>query len=118
VNKSVLFPSHLRKGIIFFVLLITIGTIFYSHVESWQILDALYFSVVSLTTVGYGDLHPTHEITKIFTMLYILIGVGLLLYMIGTITHCIIKRNEKEIDHLEEQIKRLEETIKSSHLHG
>ena len=39
--------------------LVLTGTIFYWRAEDWTIVQALYFSVVTLTTIGYGDLHPT-----------------------------------------------------------
>ncbi|MGI8419464.1 MAG: potassium channel family protein [Candidatus Levyibacteriota bacterium] len=73
-------------------------------------IDALYFSVVSVTSVGYGDFHPTHTITKVFTMLYILSGVGVLLYIVSSITHYIITRSERELEELEGNT--LENTIK------
>jgi voltage-gated potassium channel Kch len=41
-------------------------------------LDSLYFRVVTLTTVGYGDLSPQTSIGKIFTMIYIILGLGIL----------------------------------------
>jgi voltage-gated potassium channel len=107
-----LFPAHLRKALLIFILLVLTGTMFYSQEEHWKMLDSLYFSVISLTTVGYGDMHPTHELAKIFTMFYVLFGVGLVLYIFTSISHSIIKRNEREIDQLEHQMKRLEEGIK------
>jgi voltage-gated potassium channel len=54
------------------------GTVFYSNVEGWSLLDSLYFSVVTLATVGYGDLAPTTSFGKAFTIFYILLGVGLI----------------------------------------
>ncbi|MFC4735987.1 potassium channel family protein [Bacillus daqingensis] len=54
------------------------GTMFYSNVEGLSILDALYFSVITLATVGYGDFTPQTDFGKIFTILYILTGVGLI----------------------------------------
>lgn len=59
------------------VLLIT-GTFYYSRVEGWSRLDALYFTVITLTTVGYGDLSPTQPGSKIFTIVFIFIGLGVI----------------------------------------
>ncbi|KXY43900.1 potassium channel family protein [Bacillus mycoides] len=58
-------------------LTLTSGTIFYSTVEGLRPLDALYFSVVTLTTVGDGNFSPQTDFGKVFTILYIFIGIGL-----------------------------------------
>ena len=57
--------------------LLTVGTIVYSVLEGWTLLDSLYFSVVTLATVGYGDLTPTTDLAKLFTIGYILTGIGI-----------------------------------------
>ena len=54
------------------------GMLFYHSVEGWSWLDSLYFSVTTLTTVGYGDFAPHTDIGKIFTMVYLLVGIGVL----------------------------------------
>lgn len=64
------------------VLLIT-GSVFYVNVEGWSVLDALYFSVATLTTVGYGDFVPRTDLGKIFTIVYIMGGIGLFLGFIN-----------------------------------
>jgi len=46
--------------------------------EGWSPIDALYFSVVTLATVGFGDLHPTTDAAKLFTVIYILSGLGII----------------------------------------
>lgn len=58
------------------VFLLILGTVFYSEVEKWRPLDSLYFSVTTLTTVGFGDPAPKTDLGKIFTIFYILVGAG------------------------------------------
>lgn len=65
--------------------LVLTGTIFYWRFEDWTVVEALYFSVVTLTTVGYGDLHPTTDATQIFTIFYILTGIGVFVALLASI---------------------------------
>jgi voltage-gated potassium channel len=53
------------------------GTYFYWHVEGWSVVDALYFSFMTMSTIGYGDLVPTTPLSKIFTIVYSLLTIGL-----------------------------------------
>ena len=66
-------------------IILLIGMVVYHYVEGWSWLDSLYFSVVTLTTIGYGDFAPKTDIGKIFTMLYILIGIGMILSFINAV---------------------------------
>jgi hypothetical protein len=62
------------------VLLVVIGTVSYSVGEAWNIVDAFYFSVSTLTTTSVADpnLVLDHRWMKIFTVFYLLIGIGIL----------------------------------------
>jgi voltage-gated potassium channel len=60
------------------VVAIASGTGFYSIVEGLRFVDALYFSVITLTTVGYGDFAPESDAGKLFTSAYVLLGIGIL----------------------------------------
>ena len=59
------------------VLYLVLGATFYSAVEGWSFFDALYFCAVTITTVGYGDFVASSEMSKAFTVAYILIGLSL-----------------------------------------
>ena len=65
--------------------LVLTGTLFYWRFEDWTIIQALYFCVVTLTTVGYGDFSPTTAGTQIFTIVYILTGFGVLVALLTSV---------------------------------
>ena len=65
--------------------LVVTGTLFYWRFEDWTVIEALYFCVVTLTTVGYGDLSPTSAGTQIFTIVYILTGFGVLVALLTSV---------------------------------
>ena len=67
------------RGIVVLALgTLSLGTVFYVNAEGWRLLDALYFSVVTLTTIGYGDLVPVTDGGKAFTIVYSLAGIGII----------------------------------------
>jgi voltage-gated potassium channel len=63
--------------------LLAAGTVFYWRTERWSLFDSFYFSVITLATVGYGDLTPTRTLSKAFTIIYIFVGLGTLLLFIN-----------------------------------
>ena len=67
------------------------GTVVYHLLEDWSWVDSLYFSVVTLTTVGYGDLSPTTDLSKLFTVVYLVSGMSLL----AAYFHEVMKRRER-----------------------
>ena len=73
------------------------GTGFYSLVEGLRVVDAFYFSVVTLTTVGYGDFAPRTDAGKLFTAVYVLVGIGILLSFVTTVA---AKASQMPLPHL------------------
>jgi hypothetical protein len=53
------------------------GTAVYHYLEDWSLLDAFYFSTITLATVGYGDFVPTTDLGRLFTILYVMFGAGI-----------------------------------------
>src|SRR5687767_6978111 len=60
--------------------LLLIGAAGYMSIEGWEFLDALYMTVITLTTVGYLEVHPLTTPGRIFTMGYLLVGVFTMFY--------------------------------------
>jgi len=67
-----------RNLCLWLLAIILLGSWFYARVEGWTLLDSVYFSITTLTTVGYGDFYPHTAAGKIFTIFYILVGIGML----------------------------------------
>jgi voltage-gated potassium channel len=63
-----------------------LGSVFYMIVERWNVVDAVYFCALTLATVGYGDLVPTTDVGKIFTVVYVLAGIGILVAFFTALT--------------------------------
>jgi hypothetical protein len=59
------------------VALIAIATVVYKLLEDWSWVDSLYFSVIAVTTVGFGDITPSTDTSKIFTVVYLLAGISI-----------------------------------------
>ena len=73
------------------VVVMGIGTVVYHVLEDWSWIDSFYFSVVTLTTVGYGDLAPSTDASKLFTVGYLATGISLL----GASVNEIMKRRQR-----------------------
>jgi len=65
--------------------IIIFGTFVYHYLEGWNYIDSLYFCVITLTTVGYGDFSPQTDEGKLFTIFYIILGLGIILGFINTV---------------------------------
>jgi voltage-gated potassium channel Kch len=77
-------------GILGFISLSTlvVGTFAYHSIEKLSWVDSLYFSTITLTTIGYGDITPKTDIGKLFTVFYVIIGIAI----IGAFVNAIIRR--------------------------
>jgi voltage-gated potassium channel len=75
--------------ILFFV--IAFGTSGYMLIEKWDFSDALYMTIITLTTVGYGEVRPLSGSGRVFTICLLIMGVGFVFYMFGTITQIMVE---------------------------
>lgn len=72
--------KRIKTATLALALTLLISTAFYHFYEGFTWVDAFYFTAITITTIGYGDLHPTHDLSKIFTVFLAFSGIGLVLY--------------------------------------
>ena len=77
--------------------LLAVGTVLYHYLEGWSWISALYFTVVTMATVGYGDLHPTTDLSRLITIFFILFGVTIALASITFIGGQYLSRREAKV---------------------
>lgn len=75
--------------------MIGIASVFYSWVEGWGWINSIYFSVITISTVGYGDFAPQTLFGKLFTIFYVLCGLGVFVATATAIADSIINRAEE-----------------------
>ena len=100
-------------AIMVFLILLFGGAYVYSFIEGWDYLDSLYFTVVTVTTIGYGDLAPQTDIGKIFTIFFSFLGIGMAFYFFTLFGKYIYKITfEKKLqEHHDKITKHLEERL-------
>jgi voltage-gated potassium channel len=76
---------HLKISICVLVLLVSFGTLGYIVIEGWDTLDSLYMTVITLSTVGFKEVHNLSDPGKIFTMVLIVFGVSVIGYIVGSL---------------------------------
>lgn len=88
---------RLKIYLVLFMVLFCGGVSAFVFVERLSWFDAAYFSIVTMATVGYGDIHPQTSIGKIVAMVMIIGGVSTFLGVVASITEIFIKRREEAI---------------------
>jgi len=84
-------PNNLKLALIFILVLIAIGTTGFHLLEGWDSLEAFYTTVMTLTTVGYGDFAPKTRGGMLFTVMLVIFGVGTMLYSVGLVSRIMVE---------------------------
>jgi len=84
-----------RFYLVVFTALLLLGILGFMFIENLSLVDSIYFSVVTMATVGYGDIHPQSTVGKILALILIVGGVGTFLGIVASITETFLKRREE-----------------------
>jgi voltage-gated potassium channel len=76
--------------------LLVLGSLGYVLIEGWSFFDALYMTITTLSTVGYGEVHPLDQAGRAYTMVLILAGVGVMLYIVGALAGVVVEGELQE----------------------
>lgn len=104
--------KQILKIVLLLVSIITFGVAGLMIIEGWPFLDALYMTVITMSTVGYREVHPLSTAGTVFVITLIVLGVGSFLYIISSIAEYIVaghligalgrRKMKKEIDSLKD----------------
>jgi voltage-gated potassium channel len=90
---------HIHWGLVFCILslfsIIVAGAVGYHLIEHWTLIEGLYMTIITVSTVGYGELHPLSDAGRIFTVILIAFGVGAVTFSISVIFRIIFQHQLK-----------------------
>lgn len=82
---------NLKLACLILVSILTVGTLGYMGIEGCSFLDGLYMTVITITTVGFGEVFPLGPAGKVFTIGLIFVGVTFVLYVFGKVTETVVE---------------------------
>lgn len=104
------FKTKCILSAVLIVLIISGGTLGYVFLEGWDFFDSFYMTIITLTTVGFGEVHPLSRVGKMFTVALIIGGVGTVFYALSTGAKFMLEGELQEIfgrKRLEKRIKEI-----------
>jgi len=78
--------SRAYKAIVLFLGVILLGVLGYSSLFDYTLVDALYMTIITITTVGFGEVHPLTDASKIFTIFMILTSISIYGYLVSVVS--------------------------------
>lgn len=85
VLRNAMQDPAFRSLTISVAVVLAVGTAIFRILEDWSVLDSIYFCVITLTTIGFGDFSPETTAGKIFTMFYVFVGLGFMMAFVTTL---------------------------------
>ncbi len=99
--------SHFYWALVFLAALVVFGSVGYLFLENWTYFEALFFTVTTVTTVGYGDVVPTNPTSQSYTIILMLMSMSVILLAVGTFAKDRLRKMFKGVDVMEEMQRRI-----------
>jgi voltage-gated potassium channel len=102
--------NRFRIALVTFAVVMAIGSLGYMLLERWSFLESVYMTVITLTTVGFGEVHPLSLPGKMFTMFLVLGGVGTATYTVFAATEVLVEKQMRRVlgrDRMDGKVKQL-----------
>lgn len=92
-------PGHkvVAKGFVILVVILFIGSLGYMLIEGWGFLDSLYMTVITITTVGFGEVRQVTVLGRVFTIFIIFFGIGIIAYILGMVAQTMVELQVRSI---------------------
>jgi voltage-gated potassium channel len=103
--------SRALQATVLLIGLLIFGTIGYCWIEGWSVLDGLYMTVITISTVGYGEPHVLSPAGKIFTGVLILVGVSCLAYIAARTTDVLLRPGRLNARNMRRRIERMQDHV-------
>jgi len=89
--------KHLLMSIVLSLIIFSIGTAGYMIIEGWDLIDSIYMTIITITTVGFSEIHQMSKSGRIFTIGLVFAGVGFFLYVAGSLVQFMVEGQIREI---------------------
>ena len=89
-NASPISPKKIIRSFAILLVVLFIGTVGYMIIEKWKLLDALYMTVITITTVGYREVGNVSTAGRVFTIFIIFSGMGIIAYILGIVAQAMV----------------------------
>ena len=118
-------PKKFLIAVIIFLVFLLGGIFAYSFIEGWGYIDSAYFIIITVTTIGYGDLVPLTNIGKIFTMFFSFFGIAMAFYFFTLFAKYIYQKtfqtelkehHKKIVEHHKKLMKNLKSHVRQNYV--
>lgn len=84
------------RALLVIVLTLLAGAVlFYTRIEGWSFLDSLYFAVMTMSTIGYGDFVPRSPESKLFTIVFAVLSIGVFAAIVTKIVKIVLEQKKR-----------------------